>query len=139
MNLKNKVNFLRPESGSTVQQMLYLNPKMYQCGSETTATYLCRSVSCGVQQDRVGQKSYEVLTYQIWSLLPGYCTHPTDLLLSFKAGPGSYTPGGGWVPAVLWIRSWIRSAPKFLAGSGSRINSFQVQIRQAPILVTKIA
>ncbi|ELU03860.1 hypothetical protein CAPTEDRAFT_226490 [Capitella teleta] len=29
-------------------------------------------------------KTYDILQMQIWSLLPGFCTRPTDLLVSFK-------------------------------------------------------
>ena len=29
-------------------------------------------------------KTFEVLSYQMWSLLPGFCTYPTDLGESFK-------------------------------------------------------
>ena len=43
-----------------------------------------RSLSCAAQQDKVGAKTYEVLTYQLWSLLPGFCLSPTDLTSSFK-------------------------------------------------------
>jgi len=45
---------------------------------------LNRSQSSGQNGDKIGQKTYEVLTYQIWSLLPGFCNCPTDLILSFK-------------------------------------------------------
>ena len=33
----------------------------------------------------MGQKTYSVLTYQMWSLLPGFCISPTDLTASFKS------------------------------------------------------
>merc|ERR1719309_1626752 len=34
--------------------------------------------------DNIGYKTYEVLVYQIWSLLPGFCKDPVDLKESFK-------------------------------------------------------
>ena len=48
------------------------------------AKCLSRSVASGDAGDNVGQKTYEVLVYQIWSLLPGFCNCPTDLSGSFK-------------------------------------------------------
>jgi len=48
------------------------------------ARFLDRSNFSATQSDAVGQKTYEVLTYQIWSLLPGFCNSPTDLASSFK-------------------------------------------------------
>jgi len=49
------------------------------------AKCLDRSIKSGQMGDKVGQKTYEVLTYQIWSLLPGFCNCPTDLVTSFKS------------------------------------------------------
>jgi len=49
------------------------------------AKCLNRSQISGQNGDKIGQKTYEVLTYQIWSLLPGFCNCPVDLALSFKA------------------------------------------------------
>ena len=61
-----------------------------------------RSHACAAQQDLIGQKAYEALTYQVvsthfwklrinslssyqmWSLLPGFCNSPTDLATSFR-------------------------------------------------------
>jgi len=43
-----------------------------------------RSHACAAQQDLIGQKAYEALTYQMWSLLPGFCNSPTDLTTSFR-------------------------------------------------------
>jgi len=48
------------------------------------ATCLDRSNACAAQKDAIGQKSYAVLTYQMWALLPGFCINPTDLATSFK-------------------------------------------------------
>jgi len=48
------------------------------------AKCLDRSKFCAQNNDLVGTKTYEVLTYQIWSLLPGFCNSPTDLTSSFK-------------------------------------------------------
>jgi len=45
---------------------------------------LDRSKQCSANNDNVGAKTYEVLTYQFWSLLPGFCKAPTDLTVSFK-------------------------------------------------------
>ncbi|KAH3787869.1 hypothetical protein DPMN_166000 [Dreissena polymorpha] len=33
------------------------------------------------QQNIVASKTYETLQLQIWSLLPGFCTRPTDLAI----------------------------------------------------------
>merc|ERR1719369_60092 len=48
------------------------------------ARCLARSQKSGQDGDKIGQKTYEVITYQIWSLLPGFCNCPTDLATSFK-------------------------------------------------------
>ena len=48
------------------------------------ARCLSRSTQAGQQGDSVAHKTYEVLVYQIWALLPGYCNCPTDLTTSFK-------------------------------------------------------
>jgi len=48
------------------------------------AKCLARSQKSGQEGDKIGQKTYEVITYQIWSLLPGFCNCPTDLATSFK-------------------------------------------------------
>ena len=48
------------------------------------AKCLSRSTHSGSQGDNVGKKTYEVLVFQIWSLLPGFCNCPTDLSTSFK-------------------------------------------------------
>ena len=49
------------------------------------AKCLSRSAHCGASGDNVGHKTYEVLVFQIWSLLPGFCNCPTDLSVSFKS------------------------------------------------------
>jgi len=49
------------------------------------AKCLNRSVMSGENGDKVGQKTYEVVTYQIWALLPGFCNCPTDINSSFKS------------------------------------------------------
>ena len=49
------------------------------------AKCLARSASSAEAGDTVGQKTYEVLVFQIWSLLPGFCNCPTDLQVSFKS------------------------------------------------------
>ena len=49
------------------------------------AKCLSRSNASAAQGDTVGHKTYEVLVYQIWSLLPGFCNCPTDLTVSFKS------------------------------------------------------
>jgi len=54
----------------------YLLPLASKC--------LERSIRCEEQKDTIGHKTYQVLNYQIWSLLPGFCTAPTDLTTSFK-------------------------------------------------------
>ena len=43
-----------------------------------------RSSQAGQAGDNIAQKTYEVLVYQIWALLPGFCNCPTDLSTSFK-------------------------------------------------------
>ncbi|XP_052226276.1 RRP12-like protein isoform X6 [Dreissena polymorpha] len=43
-----------------------------------------RSLELSDQQNIVASKTYETLQLQIWSLLPGFCTRPTDLAISFK-------------------------------------------------------
>ncbi|XP_040571896.1 RRP12-like protein [Lepeophtheirus salmonis] len=43
-----------------------------------------RSKQCEASGDTVGAKSYELIMYQIWNLLPGFCNNPTDLKESFK-------------------------------------------------------
>jgi len=48
------------------------------------AKCLDRSKFCAANEDKIGHKAYEVLTYQIWSLLPGFLSSPTDLLAGFK-------------------------------------------------------
>ena len=45
---------------------------------------LRRSVDCASKDDKIGHKTYELIVYQIWSLLPGFCNCPTDLKSSFK-------------------------------------------------------
>jgi ribosomal RNA-processing protein 12 len=45
---------------------------------------LDRSKICAEKEEAIGAKTYEVLTYQMWSLLPGFCVSPTDLTSSFK-------------------------------------------------------
>ena len=35
------------------------------------------------ENDKIGQKSCEMLVHQIWSLLPGFCNNPKDLKESF--------------------------------------------------------
>ena len=49
------------------------------------AKCLSRSTQCGASGDNVGHKTYEVIVFQIWSLLPGFCNCPTDLSVSFKS------------------------------------------------------
>jgi len=49
------------------------------------AKCLTRSQMAGQDGDKIGQKTYEVITYQIWSLLPGFCNCPTDIATSFKS------------------------------------------------------
>ena len=44
-----------------------------------------KSHKCINLDDKIGCKTYEVLEYQIWSLLPGFCNGPTDLKDSFKS------------------------------------------------------
>ena len=46
---------------------------------------LARSQTADQAGDTVGQKTYEVVTHQIWSLLPGFCNCPTDLVTSFRS------------------------------------------------------
>ncbi|CAB4066317.1 RRP12 [Lepeophtheirus salmonis] len=59
-------------------------------GEETSydfpRTSICmnRSTQCEASGDTVGAKSYELIMYQIWNLLPGFCNNPTDLKESFK-------------------------------------------------------
>ena len=48
------------------------------------ARCLDRSKYAATQKDTIGKKTFEVLSYQMWSLLPGFCTYPTDLGESFK-------------------------------------------------------
>lgn len=43
-----------------------------------------RTLELSDQQNVVASKMYETLQLQIWSLLPGFCTRPTDLAQSFK-------------------------------------------------------
>ncbi|KAL4231185.1 pre-rRNA processing protein [Mactra antiquata] len=43
-----------------------------------------RALELSDQQNLVASKSYEAIQLQIWSLLPGFCTKPTDLAQSFK-------------------------------------------------------
>lgn len=43
-----------------------------------------RSLELSDQQNLVASRTYEALQLQIWSLLPGFCTRPTDLATSFK-------------------------------------------------------
>ncbi|XP_052773393.1 RRP12-like protein [Mya arenaria] len=43
-----------------------------------------RSLELADQQNVVASKTYEALQLQMWSLLPGFCTRPTDLVASFK-------------------------------------------------------
>ncbi|XP_045190399.2 RRP12-like protein [Mercenaria mercenaria] len=43
-----------------------------------------RALELSDQQNIVASKTYETLQLQIWSLLPGFCTRPTDLAQSFK-------------------------------------------------------
>jgi len=45
---------------------------------------LARSSEAEKEGDKIGHKTYEVLTYQIWNLLPGFCISPTDLGISFR-------------------------------------------------------
>jgi len=49
------------------------------------AKCLTRSNKAAHEGDKIGHKTYEVLTYQIWSLLPGFCNCPTDLATSFRS------------------------------------------------------
>merc|ERR1712106_855930 len=49
------------------------------------AKCLTRSQMSAQDGDKIGQKTFEVITYQIWSLLPGFCNCPTDLATSFKS------------------------------------------------------
>ena len=48
------------------------------------AKCLDRSKACLAAGDQIASKAYEVLTYQVWSLLPGFLSGPTDLTASFK-------------------------------------------------------
>ncbi|XP_060581938.1 RRP12-like protein [Ruditapes philippinarum] len=43
-----------------------------------------RALELSDQQNIVASKTYEALQLQIWSMLPGFCTRPTDLAQSFK-------------------------------------------------------
>merc|ERR1711971_1001221 len=45
---------------------------------------LSRSGQAAQLGDTVAHKTYEVVVYQIWALLPGFCNCPTDLSSSFK-------------------------------------------------------
>ena len=47
-------------------------------------SYRNRSIKAGQEGDKIGQKTYEVLVSQVWSLLPGFCNNPKDLKESFK-------------------------------------------------------
>jgi len=49
------------------------------------ARCLKRSNDSQAKNDKIGHKTYEVLVYQIWSLLPGFCNNPTDLKESFQS------------------------------------------------------
>lgn len=48
------------------------------------ARCLKRSNDSEKAKDKIGHKTYEVIVYQIWSLLPGFCNNPTDLKDSFQ-------------------------------------------------------
>ncbi|XP_048249347.1 RRP12-like protein [Haliotis rufescens] len=48
------------------------------------ARFRQRAQQCAAEQNVVAAKSYEALQQQIWSLLPGFCKHPTDIAQSFK-------------------------------------------------------
>jgi len=48
------------------------------------AKFMDRSKYSKSNGDAIGHKTYEVLAYQVWFLLPGFCREPTDLLTSFK-------------------------------------------------------
>ena len=52
----------------------------------TNIPYSCqeRAKTLG-SEDKIGQKSYQLIVAQIWALLPGFCNSPKDFTASFES------------------------------------------------------
>jgi hypothetical protein len=65
--------------------VLKISKKIEKSKKNHFQLFIYRSMKAGNEKDKIGQKTYEVLVSQIWSLLPGFCNNPKDLKESFKS------------------------------------------------------
>ena len=66
-------------SGSLLLILLYIVSMYKQIDVITVMILSTAAQELSEQQNIVACKTYEALQLQIWSLLPGFCTRPTDL------------------------------------------------------------
>ena len=63
----------------------YFLPLTAKCLTRSQMFLCYDSGWSGQDGDKIGQKAFEVITYQSWPLLPGFCNCHTDITTNLKS------------------------------------------------------